>query len=341
MNEKWKERLKAIAPKVGFPLFYLFCLALFARWTLPWDKVRDRAVLTFDEGQRSTGGQQELKIDELGPSWFSIQAKGIRLLGPPSEPGKPPSEMKIDEARVGVIGALFGDYGFHVEAFGGTIKGDYADSSKERKIDVTIDGINLGQAEPIAQALGVPVEGTLDAAIKLTMPEGKASKATGALTVDAKDVAVGDGKAKMKNVPLALPRLVIGPLAVAGEAKDGVLKLSKLSAGGKDLELAGDGRVQLRDSFAESITDVNLRFKINDAYKSKNDTTKSLFGAPGSSMPALLEMDPKVKQSKRADGFYAWHMRGQIGKPEFDPAPSTAAAPGALTPPPASTPRAP
>jgi type II secretion system protein N len=339
MNERLKERLKAIAPKVGFPLFYLFCLVLFARWTLPWDKVRDRAVLTFDEGQRASGGQQELKIDELGPSWFSIQAKGIRLLGPPSEAGKPPSELKIDEARVGVLGALFGDYGFRIDAFGGTVKGDYSDSSKERKIDVSIDSINLAQAEPIAAALGVPLEGMLDASLKLTMPEGKASKATGALSIDAKDVAVGDGKAKIKNVPLALPRLMIGPLAVAGEAKDGVLKLSKLSAGGKDLELAGDGRIQLRDSPGESLADVNLRFKINDAYKSKNDTTKSLFGAPGSSMPALLEMDPKVKQSKRADGFYAWHMRGQVGKPEFDPAP--AAAPGAPSFPAPPTPKAP
>jgi hypothetical protein len=37
-------------------------------------------------------------------------------------------------------------------------------------------------------------------------------------------------------------------------------------------------------------------------------------------MPALFEMDPKVKQSKRADGFYAWVMRGTLGRPDFMPA---------------------
>ncbi len=104
-----KERLKALAPKVGLPLFYLFALALFARWTFPYDKLRDRIVLSFNQQQRESNSQQELKIDELGPSWWSlagINAKGVRLLGPPSEPGKPPSELKVDEARANI--SLFG-----------------------------------------------------------------------------------------------------------------------------------------------------------------------------------------------------------------------------------------
>jgi hypothetical protein len=51
--------------------------------------------------------------------------------------------------------------------------------------------------------------------------------------------------------------------------------------------------------------------------------TKSLFGAPGSSMPALFELaDPRIKMSKRADGFYGWHMSGLLKDPRFDPAPA-------------------
>jgi hypothetical protein len=63
-----------------------------------------------------------------------------------------------------------------------------------------------------------------------------------------------------------------------------------------------------------------VRFRINDVYRAKNDITKSLFGAPGSSAPALFELaDPKVKQSKRADGFYSWSARGPLGRLEFIP----------------------
>ncbi len=331
-----KERLKVLAPKIGLPLFYLLCLLVFARWTFPYDKLRDRIVLTFNQQQRETNGQQELKIEELGPSWLTgMSAKNVRLLGPPSEPGKPPSELKVDEARasVSLLGLLFGNtaFGFGVDGFGGTIKGDFEDSSKERKFDIFLDSLNLGQIPPLTQATGVPAEGSLSGAIKLAMAEAKASKATGTVSIDAQDVAIGDGKAKIGGL-LALPRLVVGTLSLAGEAKDGVLKISKLSAGGKDVEIQGDGRIQLRESLPDSFCDINVRFKINDTYRTKNETTKSLFGAPGSNIPALFDLTPKVKQSKRADGFYGWHMHGPLSHPDFEPAPfagGPSAAPGA------------
>jgi len=179
-----KERLKAIAPKVGFPLFYLFCLVIFARWTFPYEKLRDRIVMAFNQQQRDTGGQQELKIEEIGPSWLSgISAKGIRLIGAPSEPGKPPSEIKVDEASgsISLFGLMFGDHdlSLRVSAFGGTIKGSFDDSPKERKIDVTVEGVDLGQIPMFTDALGVPVEGTLDGTVKLSLPDQKASSATG------------------------------------------------------------------------------------------------------------------------------------------------------------------
>jgi type II secretion system protein N len=330
-----KERLKAIAPKVGFPLFYLFALVFFARWTFPYEKLRDRVVLAFDQQQRETGGQEALTIDELGPSWLTgISAKGVRLTSPASEPGKPPSELKIDEASgsISLFGLLFGDHDVSIRAnaFGGMIKGSLDDSAKERKIDVEVEGVDLGQVPMITQALGLPVEGTIDGTVKLTLPDQKASKATGAVSLDMTNVAVGDGKAKLQGM-LALPRILVGGFELTGDAKDGVLKISKISAGGKDVELQGDGRVQLREQLADSFTDMNLKFKINDAYRGKNDTTKSLFGSSDSPIPGVFDQIPKVKQSKRADGFYGWHMRGPLSHPDFDPAPF--AGPSAQTPP--------
>jgi type II secretion system protein N len=333
-----KERLKALLPKIGLPLFYLFCLVLFARWTFPYEKLKDRIVLTFNQQQRDTNGQQELRIDEIGPSWLSgLDAKGVHLIGPPSEPGKPPSDLKVDEARgsISLLGLLFGhtDVSVYVDSFGGTVKGELDDSTKERKIELTLESLNLGAIPFVAQTLGVPAEGAVSGTLKLTMPEAKASKATGAVTIDADNVAIGDGKAKLQGI-LALPRLVVGTLSFAGDAKDGVLKITKISAGGKDVEIQGDGRIQLRESLADSFCDLNVRFKINDAYRTKNDTTKSLFGTPGSTMPALFEMAPKVKQSKRSDGFYGWHMHGPLSHADFEPAPYA----GGITQTPSPTP---
>ena len=75
----------------------------------------------------------------------------------------------------------------------------------------------------------------------------------------------------------------------------------------------------LRDPVTDSLADLNLRFKFSDGYKSRNEVTKSLFGRPGSSMPALFELaDPRIKNSKRSDGFYGWHMAGQLKDPRFE-----------------------
>jgi hypothetical protein len=112
----------------------------------------------------------------------------------------------------------------------------------------------------------------------------------------------------------------VGDLLFTAEAKDGVLKVTKFAAGGKDLELQGEGRIQMRELAPDSLADLNVRFKINDAYRTKDNNTKSLFGEPGSKLPALFEMSPDIKRAKRADGFYGFAMRGRISDLKFTPA---------------------
>jgi type II secretion system protein N len=296
-----KERLKKYAPRVGFPMFYLFCLLLFASWTFPYEKLKERIVVTFNAQQRATNSQQELQIDELTSSWLTgVKAKGVRLISAATEAGKPPSELKIDEARarISLLGLLVGnkDVSFKLTAFGGTIDGSFDDHAKDREVEVNLDALELGQVGPITQALGVPMEGKLSGTVKLAMPEGKASKANGALAMEIKDVAVGNGKAKLGGA-LPLPRMNIGVLTFTAEAKEGVFKVTKLAAGGKDLELNGEGRIQMRELATDSLIDMNARFKVNDAYRMKNNDTKALFGEPGSKFPAMFDLDPKVKQS--------------------------------------------
>jgi hypothetical protein len=117
--------------------------------------------------------------------------------------------------------------------------------------------------------------------------------------------------------------MTLGTLTLAAEAKDGVLKIGKLFASGKDLDLQGEGRIAMRDVALSSTADMTARFRINDAYRTKSDVTKSLFGAPGSTTPPLFELaDPKIKQAKRPDGSYGWNLRGQLAHLDFTPAPA-------------------
>ncbi len=322
------ETLKSLArrfgPKLLYPAFYLLSFVVFVTWTFPYDKLKERLVSQFNAKQRTTQTPQELQIDELDSSFLTgVKAKGIRLVSASSEPGKPPSILALDEARarISLLGLLVGnkEVSFRIDAFDGTIKGSFADTGKAREIEVNFDGVDIGRVEPIAANAGFPLEGRLGGALKLTLPEGRASKGNGTVSLEVKEMHAGNAKElsiKTPMGPFTLPRLKVGTFAVSGEAKDGVFKIVKVSAQGGDVDVSGDGRVQMREVATDGLLDANLKFKINDGYRNKNDKTKLLFGAPGSKEKPMLEMDPKMSRAKTSDGFYALRISGTLGRPD-------------------------
>ncbi|KYF47327.1 hypothetical protein BE08_30665 [Sorangium cellulosum] len=341
-----KARLLKIARWAAYPLFYLFCLGLFGYLTFPYDRLKDRLIAEFDRAQqkRGSGPAQRLEIDELDSYWFTgVEMKGVRLILPPNELGSSsrttaaaftsgdaakdgapkPSVVEIDEAnaRVKILPLLIGRMriSFWASVFGGEVEGVVPMGKSGGDMHVEVSDVELAKVGPLGDILGLPIAGTLNATLDLDAPEGKFNKANGALEVSAKEVSVGDGKTKIQGL-IALPEAKLGELVLSAEAKDGVLKITKMSANGSDVELDGDGKVNMREPWNNSMADLYVRFKFTDAYRSKNDLTKSLLGAPGSSVPGLIEMQqPKMKRSKRADGFYGWHVHGALKRPRFDP----------------------
>ena len=69
------------------------------------------------------------------------------------------------------------DISFRVDAFDGTIKGAFEDTGKNRDLDVEFDTVDVGRIDLITANIGFPLDGKLGGALKLAMPEGKASKA--------------------------------------------------------------------------------------------------------------------------------------------------------------------
>jgi type II secretion system protein N len=319
VKEQLLKYMKYAGP-VAYPLFYLFCLALFATLTFPYGKLREHIVGSFNQTERTTGGLQELQVDDMSGYWLSgIRMSGIVLSNGSPEPGKAPTKIEIDDAtaRYSLLPLLIGnsDMNFDAFAFGGEASGSYDVSGKDRSVDVKLDAIDVGHVQPLTDLLGVPLGGKLSGTVSLKMPEGKASKGSGSVSLEIQDVSVGDGKAKIKGT-LALPMIDVGTLTFAADAKDGVLKISKLVAGGKDLDVQGDGKITMRELATDALLDLQIRFRINDVYRTKSDLTKTLFGAPGSSAPALFEMaDPQIRASKRADGFFAWAFTGPLSHP--------------------------
>jgi type II secretion system protein N len=342
MKERIKERLKELSAKysryVGYPVFYFVCLALFARVFFPYDRLKERIVASYNQAQIDSGGHTELQIDDMSGHWLTgVTLTGIHLALAPTEPGKPLTKVDVDDATVRM--GLGGGVSFDADAFGGEVSGSIDRSDQDESIDLVLASVDLSKVEPVSRGFAgmvrdalkplhpgdsgteappVPIQAKVSGTIFLKMPGGKSSKASGSVSIDVREFSIGDGNPKSTG-GLALPRLDIGTISFVGDVKEGVLKVTKLS-GGKDLELTGEGRINLREPFGESLCDLLVRFRLSDAYRGKTDVTKSLFGAPGSTAPSLFELaDPRVKSSKRPDGFFAWAIRGPIDRLDFSP----------------------
>jgi type II secretion system protein N len=324
-------RVKRVLIWCGYAAGYFFALLVFAYLTFPYDRLKERIVSEFNA--RQTGADaSRLELDDLGSYWLSgIEAEGVRLVTPappPSDSSKKaekPKVMSIDEAhvRVSILNLLIGRrvMTFGADAFGGSIDGEVSDSESERNVELELDALDLSQAPMMADAIGLPVFGKLSGTATLNSPEARLSKGEGKVSLKITELAVGDGKAKIRDT-IALPRIDAGELVLEADVKGGQLKISQFSATGPDLEFTADGTIRLRDQPEHSTLSMNVKFKFTDRYTNKNDLTKSLFGSGGS--PGLFDMDPKNKRAKRPDGFYGWRVSGTVAKPLFSPSASDA-----------------
>jgi type II secretion system protein N len=330
-------RLRLILKWAGYVSFYLFALLLFSYLTFPYNRLADRIVQEFNA--RQTGPKpMRLKLGDMSSYWLSgVEAEGITLTTPgePDEQGKPgkPKVMTIDAAHasVSLLRLLFGTLkvSFGADAFGGEVAGSTVNGDEGRELEVELSELDLAQAPLFADIVGLPLAGKLDGTIELLMPEEKLSKADGKISLKVSGLAAGDGKAKIRDT-IALPRLEAGDLVLEAESKAGNVKITNFSANGPDLKLDSDGTLRLRETFDTSLLNLNVSFKFLERYTNKSDITKSLFGS--GSMPGLFDLDPKMKQAKRADGSYGWRASGVVSHLNFMPSPVSTPMPGSTKP---------
>ncbi len=345
-----KPRLKKVLRWIGYPTFYVFALLVFGYFTFPYERVRDRIVAEYN-AQRQPDGYR-LEIEELDGYWLS----GVRVenatLVPPAPPKKDgdgadagapkPRTIEIDEAhaRASILSYIFGtlDVSFGAMIAEGNIEGSYAEGSDGQKIVAELEAVDVGGLPYVSDVVGgLPLSGEVTGKIDLTLPESKFAEASGAIELSIFELNVGDGKTKIKDAPLpALPRLRAGDLTFELTAEEGRVQVKKLEAKGPDLELIADGKIRLRDPLDTSLAELNVRFKFTEAYKTKNDITKGLFGKQG-----LFDLDPKVKRAKRPDGFYGWRMTGPLGNMSFQPSRMSSKRAGAARRPPSTKMRLP
>ncbi len=319
-------QLKRVLIWLAYGCGYFVALVLFAYLTFPYDRLKERIVSEFNAHQTGPSPSR-LELDDISSYWLSgVEAEGVRLISqapPPTDASKkpePPHVMTIEaaHARLSLLSLLIGNrvITFGADAFGGKLSGEVKDSESERTVDVELEDIDLSQIPLVAEAIGLPAFGKVSGSIELVTPEARLSKAEGKLSLKITELAVGDGKAKIRDT-IALPRIEAGELVLEAEVKGGQVKITQFSATGPDLEFSADGNVRLRDQPELSSVNFTAKFKFTDRYANKNEVTKGLLGSGGT--PGLFDLDPKNRRAKQPDGFYSWRATGTLGKPTFAP----------------------
>jgi type II secretion system protein N len=315
---------------LGYPTIYFLMLGLFARVTFPYNQVRDRLVTEFNAKQSSSG--MRLEIGDMSGYWLSgIEAEQVKLTRSITTDLSSTATAEEQKPKITVIDELYGSvslfrllFGKVAGSFGATIQsgeieGTFSSSDAEQSLDVKLSKVGVGDIPILSDLAGLPLKGTVDGQVEITLPEKNPSKAEGKIELDLTGLAAGDGKSKILKV-IALPELKVGSLKLAATITEGRVKLDSATAKGPDFEMVMDGNVRLREPMTSSMLDLGMRFKFLDSYKNKNDITKGLFGTAG--VPGLFEMDEKVRRAKREDGFYGWRVVGTLEQPLFEPNPA-------------------
>ena len=317
-------RLRRILAYAGYPAFYVVCLVVFSYVCAPWERLKNAMVTSFN-----ASAPLHMQMEKLTWAWRfpGIVAKGVKLVGSPppaNSSGKapPPPEYVIDDlfARVSMFPLLWGttSVALSLDGFGGSIDTGIRTSSDGRSMQVELDGVDASKMPYLTELIGLPLGGTVTGKIDLKLPQEKLSLADGSIELKIADLTLGDGKTKIRDM-IALPTVRAGQFSMKADVTEGTVKISELSTKGADLEVVSEGRIRLMDHPEASLAELTLRFKFADGYKNKDDMTRSIFGAPGSSVPGLFDLDPKMKQAKRGDGFYAWRITGPLGRLNFAP----------------------
>lgn len=302
LTERLPERLSEFSWQrglkwVGYPSFFMFCFVVFAYWTFPYERLRDRLV--EEAGERG----YELEIIDLSPSRLSgVTLEGVRLVLP-GMADEPPVDVLLSEltVRASLWSALSDtkSFSFDVELAGGDAQGDVAIGEDNFEIDAEFSDIELGQVPALRRFTKLPVTGKLTGEIALAMPsEVDASNGNVDLTIEA--VRIGDGETKV-DIPgwggLTLDQADAGNLTIQATVDEGTANIDNLKADGTDLKLDVVGNVRLARPMKRSQLNLMVKAKIEDAYKERSPKIATMLdlASTGAAYKAALTPDGSLQ----------------------------------------------
>jgi len=176
-------------------------------------------------------------------------------------------------------------------------------------LELTLRELDMSQVGPVVQAVGLPLGGRMSGTVRLEIPEGRSSQATGEIHLAIDRMTVGDGRAQYQ-IPgfggVTIEQIRAGRLDLNITARAGVLAFERTAAHSPEFDLAMDGRVTLRPTTSDSALDLGVRFRLTDVYRNKSEQAARIL--------TVMEMVPDLRRARRPDGMIAFRCTGTFAR---------------------------
>lgn len=325
------EKHKKILKWVGYPLFAIVTFVFALHYTFPYERVKERVIDALSE-------DYDVDIQGVEPGFFpgSVEFKGIMLMSRPEKEGDEVTRIFIDkvELDIGLLALLGGttDIDINAKIANGSVSGNIAVSKGSLKIDLETKKLPLGQVPGLASAIGLPMDGGLDADFELKLPKGRAGyewkEADGRIKISCPGCTVGDGvdkisptartsssrtakrRAAFASGGITVPRLDLGNLSAEVEISKGKGVIKEFNAQSGDGELYINAELKLARKFKDSTLPGCMRFKVDESMATRGDDVSKNFA----------NIQQVMGVPRDADGFSNVRMVGKISALRWKPA---------------------
>jgi type II secretion system protein N len=311
-------------PRLAYTAFFVFAFVFAFRWTFPVQALKERLML-----EASARGWQVDSAD-VGPAGIvGMRATDVVL------EDRGGTKVTIDRISVSVrlLPLLVGrrSVAFDVLLWDGRIRGTADVGAGDRRVEATVERLDLARALPLRQAIKLELLGTVSGSADVTIAGDPDGKSKGRIELTVADAGVNGGQFPLPGMssPLTIPRVGLGALTAHVVLADGKGTFDTLEARDGDAEMRAEtlyfvpqGRLSTSPLYGK------LGVRISDAFLDR----------PGNAAFKGL-LDLALKGARGKDGFYQLQLYGSLGNPQARP---IAVGGGASPPPPGGlSPRAP
>lgn len=284
-----------------YPIFAVFCCALFFIILFPFDSVRQRVAREMED---RLGGGYSISIGSLSPSPFNgmvlknveIRPRGISDAVPVKLP-----KAKLNFALLSLLSGNT-EVNFDLRTGRGRAEGSFLMKKTAMGLSLKMNGFDLAVIGFLAQQAGIPVAGVMSGTVDLEIYPQDPLRNVGKAVIEIPELQLGEvdlGGGAMKLPSLRLAQLGSPASKIQIEIDKGNFEIKQIQFAGGDIDLQANGKIYGARKME------NYRFNLQGSFK--------VSSAVADKIPLLM----MVAKQRSPDGTFPFTITGRFTKPNI------------------------